>query len=151
MSAVLTIGTFDMLHVGHLELFRACRRLAGLTGQVVVAVNADDFVERFKGRRPVQTQHDRMTMLSAIRGIDLVVRNMGDEYAGQVIAHVSPRILAVGDDWQGKDYLGQLHVAQEFLDSRGIRIVYVPRTTGESTTRIRATLAAEHVSGGLGA
>jgi glycerol-3-phosphate cytidylyltransferase len=151
MNVVLTIGTFDMLHVGHLELFRACRRMAGLEGHVVVAVNSDEFVERFKGRRPIQSQHDRMTMLCAIRGVDLVVRNTGDEYAGQVISRYPRCILAVGDDWQGKDYLAQLHITQDFLDQRGIRIEYVPRTTGESTTAIRARLAAGAVSGGLGA
>lgn len=142
MTAVLTIGTFDMLHVGHLELFRACRRLAGLDGLFVVAVNSDEFVERFKGRRPIESQHDRMTKLCAIRGVDHVVRNMGDEYAGQVIGRMNPRIVAVGDDWAPpKDYLGQLHITQAFLDERGIRIEYVPRTTGESTTAIRARLA----------
>lgn len=139
---VLTIGTFDHCHIGHLELFRACRRLAGLDGRVIVAVNTDDFVERFKGRRPDWDQHTRMTMLCAIRDIDLVVSNTGDEYAGQVIGRIRPHILAVGDDWQGKDYLAQLHVTQAFLDERGVRIVYVPRTTGESTTAIRARLAA---------
>jgi glycerol-3-phosphate cytidylyltransferase len=140
VNTVLTIGTFDMLHVGHLELFRACRRMAGTEGYVVVAVNSDEFVERFKGRKPIQSQKDRMTMLSAIRGIDLVTRNTGDEFAGQVIAKYPRCIVAVGDDWQGKDYLGQLHITQDFLDQRGIRIEYVPRTTGESTTRIRASI-----------
>ncbi len=138
---VLTIGTFDLLHVGHIELLRACRRLAGLDGHVVVAVNSDAFVERFKGRAPVQSQHDRMEMLRNIRGVDLVVRNTGDEYAGTVIGRYPRSILAVGDDWQGKDYLGQLHVTQAFLDERGVRIEYVPRTTGESTTSIRARMA----------
>jgi cytidyltransferase-like protein len=53
VATVLTIGTFDLLHVGHLELLAGCRELAGGSGSVVVAVNRDAFVERYKGRRPV--------------------------------------------------------------------------------------------------
>jgi cytidyltransferase-like protein len=149
---VLTIGTFDRVHIGHLELFAACRRRAGSGGQVVVSVNTDDFVERFKGRRPMWDQEYRMTMLRALRDVDLVIGNTGDEYAGRVIAQVRPRFLLVGDDWAPpKDYLGQLHVTQAFLDDRGITVEFVPRTTGESTTSIRARLSSNGVSGGLGA
>jgi glycerol-3-phosphate cytidylyltransferase len=143
MPRVLTIGTFDCLHVGHLELFAECRRLAGSSGQVIVAVNSDEFVERFKGRRPIHSQHSRMTMLRALRDVDQVVRNTGDEHAGPLIGRFPGCILAVGDDWAPpKDYIvGQLRITQEFLDRRGISVVYVPRTTGESTTAIRARMA----------
>lgn len=146
MTVVLTIGTFDHVHIGHLELFRACRKLAGGYGQVVVAVNSDEFVERFKGHRPDQPQDYRMTMLRALRDVDEVIRNTGDEYAGVVIGRYPHCVLAVGDDWAGKDYLGQLHVSQAFLDERGVRIEYVPRTTGESTTAIRRRLAAREAA-----
>lgn len=146
MRTVLTIGTFDMLHVGHVELLEACRKLAGPGGLVVVAVNSDDFVQRFKGRMPIQPQRARIAMLQALRDVDMVIRNTGDEYAGTIIGRYPRCILAVGDDWQSKDYLGQLHIDQDFLDQRGIRIEYVPRTTGESTTAIRARMAAREVA-----
>lgn len=138
---VLTIGTFDMLHVGHLELIAACRRLGGLSGTVVVAVNTDEFVERFKGRRPITPMANRMEMLRALRDVDMVVKNTGDEYAGTVIDRIRPAILAVGDDWADKDYMAQLHLTHDFFTDRDIRIEYVTRTTGESTTAIRARLA----------
>lgn len=141
MTVVLTIGTFDLLHKGHLELLRACRSMAGQHGVVAVAVNDDDFVARFKGHRPVQCMADRMETVAAIRWVDAVYRNSGAEYADRVIREVRPSILAVGDDWAGRDYLGQLHVTQGWLDSHGVRIEYVPRTTGESTTHLRERLA----------
>ncbi len=142
MTRVLTIGTFDLLHVGHLELLEACRVLAGLDGTVVAAVNDGEFVQRFKGKRPVWTTGDRMAMLRANRYVDLVVRNTGHELAGPIIGRIRPDIIAVGDDWAPpRDYLGQLHITQAFLDARGIRIVYVPRTTGQSSTAIRARMA----------
>ena len=142
MTVVLTIGTFDLLHKGHLELLRACCTMAGTDGQVVVAVNDDDFVARFKGHRPVQCMADRMEMVAAIRWADAVYRNSGAEFADRVISQVRPDILAVGDDWASKDYHAQLNVSRQWLDAHGVRIEYVPRTTGESTTAIRARLAA---------
>lgn len=142
MTVVLAIGTFDSLHKGHLELLRACRALAG-DGQVVVAVNDDDFVARFKGRRPLFALADRMEMVGAVRWVDSVCRNVGAEMADRVIAQVRPDVLAVGDDWAPpKDYLAQLNVSRRWLDDHGVRVVFVPRTTGESTTAIRARMAA---------
>lgn len=134
---VLTIGTFDLLHVGHLELIHACRELAGPDGFVIVAVNSDDFVERYKGRRPAVPYAERVEMLRALHDVDFVGPNAGDEIAGEVIWATSPDYLLVGDDWQDRDYLGQLHVTQEFLDSLGVEVVYVPRTRGVSTTSLR--------------
>jgi cytidyltransferase-like protein len=143
MTVILTIGTFDLVHKGHLELLRACRDMAGEDGQVVVAVNDDDFVARFKGHPTIVPMADRMELVGAIRYVDAVCRNTGAEFADRVIAEVLPDILAVGDDWAPPaDYLGQLHVSQRWLDDHGVRIVYVPRTTGESSTRLRNRLAA---------
>lgn len=140
VGTVLTIGTFDLLHPGHLDLLRACRDLAGAQGHVVVAVNPSDFVERFKRRRPVQELPERMEMLRACRMVDAVIVNFGEERAGPVIDAVAPDLLVIGDDWKGRDYLGQLHIDQAFLDHRGLSIEYVPRVRDWSTTGIRAAI-----------
>jgi len=137
---VLTLGTFDLLHVGHLEMFRECRRWAGPGGRVIVAVNRDEFVERFKGRRPAIPYAQRFAMLEAVRDVDLVVPNVGDEDAIFTIEAIAPDIIAIGNDWQGRDYLGQLNVTQGWLDLVGIRVVYVRRTTGVASSEIRASL-----------
>lgn len=135
-KTVLTLGTFDMLHVGHLELFREARNLAN-GGTVVVAVNRDRFVERFKGKRPVIPYQQRHEMVQACRDVDLAVCNTGDESAWPTIMVIEPDLIVVGDDWRDRDYLGQLNVQQEWLDECGIRVVYVPRTTGQSSTAVR--------------
>lgn len=140
MRTVLTIGTFDLLHPGHLDLLRACRDLAGPLGHVVVAVNPSDFVERFKKRRPVQELPERMEMLRACRMVDAVIVNFGEERAGPVIDAVAPDLLVIGDDWRDRDYLGQLHIDQAFLDHRGLSIEYVPRVRDWSTTGIRTAI-----------
>ena len=139
---VLTIGTFDRIHVGHLELLNACRDMVGIDGTVSVAVNRDAFVERFKGHTP-QPLARRMEMLRALRVVDQVYVNVGDEDAGQVIDAIVPDLLAIGDDWldPGRDerrYLAQLGVTSAWLNERDLRIVYVPRTRGVSSTELRA-------------
>jgi glycerol-3-phosphate cytidylyltransferase len=140
---VLTIGTFDRLHVGHLELLAACRSLAGPEGTVSVAVNHDEFVTRFKGVKPQPLAH-RLEMLRALRVVDAVMVNLGDEDARPVIELVSPDILAIGADWldPGHDerrYFRQLGVTPEWMAARGLRVTYVPRTRGVSSSALRAT------------
>jgi glycerol-3-phosphate cytidylyltransferase len=139
---VLTIGTFDRLHVGHLELLSACRSLAGPEGIVTVAVNTSEFVQRFKGVTPQPLEH-RVEMLWALRMVDCVWINVGDEDARPVIEAVSPDILAIGADWldPGHDerrYFRQLGVTPEWMAEHDLRVSYVPRTRGVSSTALRA-------------
>lgn len=138
---ILTLGTFDLFHVGHVELLRECRAMAG-NGRVIVAVNGDLFVGRFKGRSPIVPLYERLTLLAACRYVDRVFVNYGGDNQRLLIGNIGPDIIAVGDDWQDRDYLGQLGVTQDWLDERGIRIVYVPRTTGVSSTKVRSSLVA---------
>jgi cytidyltransferase-like protein len=134
---VYTGGTFDGLHVGHLELLRFCHLMAGTHGRVVVSLNRDEFVERYKGRPPVQPYAARAEMLRACSLVDLVVCNIGDEFSGTAIDVVRPDLIAIGDDWRSKDYLGQLGITQDWLDERGLEIRYVLRTTGVSSSGLR--------------
>ena len=137
-----TGGTFDLLHVGHIELLEACRELAGPRGRVVVSLNRDEFVERYKGRRPSQPYAVREELLRACSLVDLVVCNAGDEDSRIAIDVVQPDVLVIGDDWRDRDYHGQLGLDQAWLDERRLWIEYVPRTRGTSTTGIRAELEA---------
>jgi cytidyltransferase-like protein len=68
-------GTYDLLHPGHLFVFRQMRELAGPDGRVVIALNTDDFVEHFKGHPPVQSYDERAAVLRGLRDIDEVVPN----------------------------------------------------------------------------
>lgn len=138
---VLTLGTFDLLHVGHVELLEACRNMAGPGGRVVVGLNTDEFVARYKGRPTFQPYAQREELLRACRFVDLVVANLAGEDSKPVIEMVRPDLLAIGDDWLDRDYLGQLGVTAEWLLERRLAIEYVPRTRGVSTTGIRERLA----------
>lgn len=139
---VLTIGTFDLLHPGHLELIAGCRALVGPDGLVIVGVNRDAFVERYKGHPPAQSLAARVEVLRALRGIDHVVANVGDEDSGILIDAVRPDALAIGDDWldPGHDqrrYLAQLGISIDWLRERGLMVHYIPRTRGTSSTALR--------------
>jgi choline-phosphate cytidylyltransferase/glycerol-3-phosphate cytidylyltransferase len=133
---VLTLGSFDMLHPGHLGLFDWCRRLAGDSGVVVVSVNTDEFVTRFKTQPRFHTS-ERVAMVRALRGVDFVLENDGGSQ-GDLIAKINPNLLVIGSDWARKDYLAQLDIAQDWLDEHHIALAYVPRTGDWSSTELRA-------------
>jgi glycerol-3-phosphate cytidylyltransferase len=139
---VYTGGTFDLLHVGHLELLGYCRLMAGAEGRVVASLNRDEFVKRYKGHSPVQPYAQRAEMLRACRLVDLVVCNVGDENSGIAIDVVQPDLLVIGDDWRDRDYLGQLGISEAWLEQRHLRVSYVPRTRGVSTTELRGVVGA---------
>lgn len=138
---VLTVGTFDLLHHGHLDLLERCRKLAGPGGSVIVGVNPDEWVATYK-RPPVQSLQTRLGLLRALdrRYADASVRASGASLL-PMLELWAPDFLAVGSDWEGRDYLAQIGVTQEELDSFGCRLVYLYRPAdGPSTTRIRERL-----------
>ena len=140
---VLTLGTFDLFHAGHVRLLERCRLLAG-TGQVVVALNQDEFVERYKGRAPVISYRDRAIVVRACRYVDSVAVNP-QEAPGDSIATLLSRTptdaIVIGSDWRDRDYLGQTGLSQPDLDALGIIVIYVPYTEGISSSRIREAVA----------
>lgn len=125
----LTIGTFDTPHLGHARLFRFCESL----GSTVVGVNSDEFVEEYKGQRPLFMYEERARLIGGL-GLS-VVKN---ETAGaDLICHIRPRFLVIGSDWLRKDYLKQIDMSPDELDFIGTSLVYTPYTQGISTTDIK--------------
>jgi cytidyltransferase-like protein len=138
-------GTYDLLHPGHLFVFRQMRELAGPDGRVVIALNTDDFVEQFKDHAPVQTYMEREAVLLGLRDIDAVIPNVGGADARPAIESVGPDIIAVGRDWWSEDdskYCRQMGFTSEWLSDRGIRLVYMDWMPGHSSTNLRATARA---------
>lgn len=133
MTKVYTGGTFDLFHAGHVKFLRECANL----GYITVAVNTDAFVKRYKGKEPVVCLDDRMTVLDSCRWVDSVIVNDGDEDSKPSIIKVAPDIIAIGSDWEGKDYCRQMGFTQEWLDEQDIQLVYLPYTPGISTTLLR--------------
>lgn len=113
--------------------------MAGASGRVVVALNTDEFIERFKNKRPVMSYAEREAVLQACRFIDDVVPNIGEEDSKKTImAYGLVDIVAIGSDWAPpRDYYAQMNFTPEWLSSQGITLVYVDRNTGMSTTLIK--------------
>lgn len=145
---IYTGGTFDLLHPGHLALLSACRTLAGPSGRVVVALNRDEFVTRYKRRQPVMSYEDRRSMLLALRDVDMVVPNIGDEDSKATILAVQPDIIAIGDDWVDRPrtdephdpwgrYKTQMGFTTEWLEENGIELRSISLLGGRSSTHLR--------------
>lgn len=137
---VYTGGTFDILHTGHINLLKACSKIAGSNGRVVVGLNTDDFIERYKGKLPYQSYMDRKNVLESCKYVSEVVPNEGGEDSTIVIEKVCPAFVVIGSDWAAKDYYKQMNFTQRWLDEKRILLVYVPYTAGISSTQIKEKL-----------
>lgn len=133
---VYTGGTFDLFHAGHANFLRQCYKL----GEVIVALNTDDFVEAYKGKPPVMSYKEREAVLKSCRWVKGVIPNEGGADSKSMIELVEPDFLAVGSDWAKKNYYKQMGFTQEWLDERDITLVYIPYTQGISSTEIKKRL-----------
>ena len=134
MKTILTYGTFDLFHIGHLRLLQ---RLRALGDRLIVGVSTDEF-NATKGKQTIVPFADRAEIISALSCVDLVIPETCWEQKADDIKHHQVDILGMGDDWRGKfDDLSSL-----------CEVVYLPRTEGISSTQIRNNLrmlSAEHV------
>lgn len=133
---VITLGSFDCLHPGHVYLFKQCANLAGFGGRVTVALNTDEFIGRFKPA-PVQALAERLDMVMAVRYVDHVQINDGHRQP-LLIEESGAEVIVVGDDWADRDYMAQLRIDGEWLDRHRIKIRYLPRVGGWSSTELKA-------------
>lgn len=137
------MGTFDVFHEGHVRFLRSCRDLAGPGGEVVVGLNTDEFTESYK-TRPVVGYRGREAVLLACEHVDRVVPN--DQEGGTargLIETVAPDVVAATMDYHpsnGKDWFVQIGTPAEWLADHGIRVVWIPYTSGITSTAIRSRL-----------
>lgn len=151
MTRVYNGASMDLLHPGHLYALRQCRELAGPDGEVIVGLNTDDFIEQFKGHRPVQTYLERAEVLAACRYVDRVVPNLGGADSKPVLEAVMPDIIAVGPDWYDAHlpdpwarYHRQMDFDEAWLAEHNIRLHPLRMLPGRSSTNLRA------IAGGIG-
>lgn len=134
---VYTGGTFDLFHAGHSNFLKACSRF----GRVVVALNTDEFVQEYKGRRPVCSFSERADVLLSCVWVHEVVQNTGGMDSRPSIEEVKPQIIAIGSDWATRDYYKQMGFDQAWLDDRGIMLLYIPYTKGISSSEIKSRMS----------
>jgi glycerol-3-phosphate cytidylyltransferase len=134
VDILYTGGTFDLFHAGHVNFLRECKKIAL---KVIVSLNSDEFVLRYKGKYPVIPFEQRKEVLLSCRYVDDVILNTGDEDSKPAILSVNPDIIAVGDDWENRDYCSQMQFTHEWLKERNINLKYIPYTAGVSSSEIK--------------
>jgi glycerol-3-phosphate cytidylyltransferase-like family protein len=107
---------------------------------VTVSLNEDEFIEKYKGKRPVISYKERESVLLGCRWVDRVVPNVGGVDSRVCINLVNPDLVVIGSDWARRDYYAQMQFDQDWLDERGIGLVYIPYTYGISSTAIKERL-----------
>ena len=127
MKRVITYGTFDLLHYGHINLLRRARELGDY---LVVALSTDEFNWNQKQKKCYFPYEERKRMLEAIRYVDLVIPEESWEQKTSDVDKYQIDIFVMGDDWKGKF---------DFLQEQ-CQVVYLPRTPEISTTRIKQDL-----------
>lgn len=126
-KTILTYGTFDLLHVGHIRLLK---RLKALGDTLIVGISTDAFNAQ-KGKASIYPFEERREIIESIGIVDQVIAEEHWEQKATDIQRYGVDILAMGDDWSGKfDGL-----------SSDVEVVYLPRTEGISTTDIRTVIA----------
>ena len=128
MKRVITYGTFDLLHYGHINLLR---RAKSLGDYLIVGLSTDEFNNIEKNKECYFDYENRKSLLDAVRYVDLVVPEENWEQKVSDIQKYNVDVFVIGDDWKGKfDYLKDI----------GIEVVYLPRTKEISTTKIKNDL-----------
>lgn len=130
-TIVYTTGTWDMFHVGHLNILRSAKALGDV---LIVGVSTDELVLKYKGHHPLLSYADRVAVVESCRYVDAVVPQRTLEKDEQ-LKKLDVDILVVGDDWWEQKVKGH-----DFMEKKGKRVVYLPYTTGRSSSILRKAL-----------
>jgi glycerol-3-phosphate cytidylyltransferase len=123
---VITYGTFDLFHIGHLKLLQ---RLSKLGNKLIVAVSTDEF-NKLKGKNTIISYEQRAEIVKNIKCVDMVIPENNWEQKTEDIKKYNIDIFAIGDDWKGKfDFL------KEYCE-----VIYLERTKDISSTQLKNTL-----------
>lgn len=126
MKTVITYGTFDLLHIGHINILRRAKELGDY---LIVGISSDEF-NTLKDKKTYYTFEERKGILEAIRYVDKVVIENSWEQKVEDVAKYNIDTLVMGNDWEGEfDFLNEY-----------CEVVYLSRTAGISTTKIKQDL-----------
>lgn len=129
MKKIITFGTFDVLHVGHIRILQRARALGDY---LIVGVSSDALNFSKKQRYPVYPESERIEIVQSIAGVNEVFREDSLELKGEYIKKYQADVLVMGDDWVGRfDEFKML-----------CEVIYLPRTEGISTTKLISDIKA---------
>lgn len=129
MARIITFGTFDVFHVGHIKILQRARALGD---HLTVGVSSDALNFSKKQRYPIYPEEERMEIIRSLAGVDEVFREDSLELKGEYIKKYQSDILVMGDDWVGR-----------FDEFKSLcEVIYLPRTEGISTTKLISDIKA---------
>lgn len=128
MKRILTYGTYDLLHYGHIRLLKRARALGDY---LIVAISTDEF-NKIKGKKAYHSYERRKEMLESIRYVDLVIPENTWEQKADDVLNYKADVVAMGSDWAGSERFEPLKEICE--------VVYLDRTVGISTSQIKTEL-----------
>ena len=132
MKRVLTYGTYDLLHYGHIRLLKRAKELGDY---LIVALSTDEF-NAIKGKKAYHNYETRKKMLEAIRYVDLVIPENDWEQKIEDVKKYYVDVTVMGDDWEGNE---KFEALKDYCE-----VVYLPRTEGISTTKIKKELGLQN-------
>ncbi len=135
MKRVITYGTFDLLHYGHIALLKRAKELGDY---LIVALSTDEFNKVEKNKVCYFSYEQRKNLLEAIRYVDLVIPEESWEQKRSDVHEYHIDTFVIGDDWAGKF---------DFLKEEGAEVVYLPRTPEISSTQIKKDIAENNAQG----
>tara|TARA_B100001778_G_C18439173_1_gene561520 strand:- start:399 stop:794 length:396 start_codon:yes stop_codon:yes gene_type:complete len=123
MVVVITFGTFDLLHIGHINMLKKCKKYGD---KLIVGVSSDNLNYNKKNRYPIFSEKDRVEIIKNIKGVDEVFLEESLEKKEEYIRNYKADIFIIGDDWRGKfDNINSV-----------CKVIYLNRTENISTTDI---------------
>ena len=128
MKRVITYGTFDLLHYGHINLLKRAKEYGDY---LVVAVSTDEFNWNEKSKKCYFSYEQRKQLVEAIRYVDLVIPEENWNQKKKDVHEYHIDTFVIGDDWTGRF---------DFLKDEGVEVIYLPRTPEISTTQIKEEL-----------
>lgn len=134
MKRVITYGTFDLLHYGHINLLK---RAKALGDYLIVCLSTDSFNLEQKGKKTYFKYDERKALLESLRYVDLVVPEENWEQKKEDVKKYQVDVFVMGDDWTGKF---------DFLKDEGVEVIYLPRTPEISTTKIKNDLFNKNIN-----
>lgn len=124
MKKVFVNGSFDVLHIGHLELLNYAKNLGEY---LFVAIDSDERIREKKGNdRPFNNELNRSTLIKNLKAVDEVAVFCSDNELINIIRTFEPDVMIVGSDWKGKPIIGSEYAKE---------LIYYERTVDESTTK----------------
>ena len=131
-----TDGVYDLFHVGHLNMIQTAKENCDY---LIVGVHGDNVVKEYKHHFPIINENDRKRIVESIKGVDkAVINRYRDKLKLWELYHFD--VVFIGDDWKGTERWNKF---EKVLNEIGVDVVYVPYTTGISTTDIRNKIMCE--------